>query len=164
MSYIFDMMSNIKDGSPRDAGTALSFQEKSLWLMFVSLAGVYTYYFVKALEMTPFDGAARSADVSPIHVAMFGGVVAMLVATQVVGSILISIGDRRTDTDERDRLIGLRGTRNGAYVLATGVFVSLCAALVTSGNFVFTHLLLAFWVASQLVEIGTQLRLYRRGV
>ena len=147
-----------------DAVTRLSFQEKSLWLMFVSLAGVYAYYFVKVAEMTPLD-AARSANVSPIHVVMFGSVVAMLVVTQVVGSILLALSERRSDTtDERDRLIGLLGTRNGAYVLATGVFFSLCAALVTTGNFVFTHLLLAFWVAAQLVEIGTQLRLYRRGV
>jgi hypothetical protein len=49
-------------------------------------------------------------------------------------------------------------------VLATGVFLALCAAMVTQGNFVFTHLLLGFWVLAQLVEIGSQLYLYRRGI
>ena len=31
------------------------------------------------------------------------------------------------------------------------------------GNFVFTHVLLGFWVLAQLVEIASQLVLYRRG-
>ncbi len=68
----------------------------------------------------------------------------------------------RHQTDERDRLIGLKSTRNGSYVLATGVFLSLSSAVLTKGNFVFTHLLLGFWVLAQLVEIGSQLVLYRR--
>jgi hypothetical protein len=48
-------------------------------------------------------------------------------------------------------------------VLAAGVFCSLSAALVTTGSFVFMHLLLGFWVVAQMVETGTQLFLYRRG-
>ena len=41
---------------------------------------------------------------------------------------------------------------------------ALCAAVLTEGNFVFTHLLLGFWVLAQVVEIGAQLVLLRRGV
>ena len=89
--------------------------------------------------------------------------VALLVAFQVIGHIVIAIADRRTDSDERGRLIELKGTRNAAYVLATGVFFALCAALLTEGNFIFTHVLLGFWVLAQLVEIGSQLVLFRRG-
>jgi hypothetical protein len=87
----------------------------------------------------------------------------MLVVAQVVGHALIAVAGRRTETDERDRLIELKGTRNAAYVLATGIFLALCAALLTRGNFVFTHVLLGFWVLAQLVEIGSQLVLHRRG-
>ena len=57
----------------------------------------------------------------------------------------------------------MKGTRNAAYVLASGTFFALCAALLTKGNFVFTHVLLGFWVLAQLVEIGSQLVLHRRG-
>jgi hypothetical protein len=89
--------------------------------------------------------------------------VILLVVTQVAGHLVIAILDRRCRTDERDRLIALKGTRNGAFVLATGVFLALCAAVLTKGNFVFTHLLLAFWVLAQLAEIGSQLYLYRKG-
>jgi hypothetical protein len=135
---------------------SLSFQEKSLWLMFVSLVGVFGYYFVTVLP-------ANGSDVMPSQMVLFTVAVVMLVIMQVAGHIVIAIMDRNTQTDERDRLIALKGTRNAAYVLATGVFLALCAAMVTDGNFLFTHLLLGFWVLAQLVEIGSQLFLYRRG-
>lgn len=139
----------------------LSFQEKSLWLMFVSLVGVYGFYFYFAfVTVLPTDAAV---DVMPHQVVLFVLAVVMLVIMQIVGHIVIAIVDRRTETDERDRLIELKGTRIAAYVLATGVFLALCAALLTNGNFVFTHVLLGFWVLAQLVEIGSQLFLYRRG-
>jgi hypothetical protein len=134
----------------------LSFQEKSLWLMFISLIGGFGLYFVAVL---PTD----TANVLPQQVIFFGLAMVLLVITQVVGQSLIAIVDRRTDSDERDRLIALKATRNAAYVLATGVFLALCSALVTEGNFMFTHVLLGFWVLAQLVEIGSQLVLYRRG-
>ena len=138
----------------------LSFQEKSLWLMFVSLIAAFSFYFYFAfVTVLP----AEAIDVMPHQVVFFVLAVVMLVIMSIVGHIVIAIADRRTETDERDRLIELKGTRNASYVLATGVFFALCAALLTDGNFVFTHLLLGFWVLAQLVEIGSQLFLYRRG-
>ncbi len=134
----------------------LSFQEKSLWLMFVSLIAVFTLYFGTVL---PTD----AVDVRAQQVVRFVLAVSMLVVMQIAGHILIAIVDRRTETDERDRRIQLLGVRNGGYVLATGVFLALCAALISEGNFLFTHVLLGSWVLAQLAEIGSQLFLYRRG-
>ncbi len=136
---------------------SLSYQEKCLWLMFVTLLGFFGFYFAMALSTS-------SVDVRPQQVALFVLAVVLMVIAQVGGHIVIAILDRRFRTDERDRLIALKGTRNGDFVLATGVFLSLCAAVVTEGNFIFTHLLLAFWVVSQLVDFASQLYLQRRGV
>lgn len=134
-----------------------SFKEKSLWLMFVSLIAVFGFYFAAVLP-------ASTTSVMPDQIVFFVMVVAMLVVVQVVGHTVIAIRDRRMQTDERDRMIKLKGTRNASYVLATGVFLALCTALFTEGNFIFTHVLLGFWVLAQLVEIGSQLYFYRRGV
>jgi hypothetical protein len=90
-------------------------------------------------------------------------VVGLMVVVQTIRMIAIAIADRRSGTDERDRWFALKGTRNGSYVLATGVAFSLFTAVAIKGNFAFTHVLLAFWVLSQLTEIGSQLFLYRRG-
>ena len=134
----------------------LTFQEKSLALMFASLLAGFGFYFAMALP-------GAGPHVMPHQVVLFVVAVVLLVIMQIAGHIVIAIVDRRTQTDERDRLIALKGARNGSYVLATGVFLALCAALVTEGNFVFMHVLLAAWVAAQLVEYGSQLFLYRRG-
>jgi hypothetical protein len=66
---------------------------------------------------------------SPQQTVLFVLAVVLLVMMQIAGHIVIAIVDWRTKTDERDRLIELKGTRNAAYVLATGVFLALCAAL-----------------------------------
>ncbi len=134
----------------------LTFEEKSLWVLFLGLLGVYGYYFSMVL---PTD----AVNVMPQHKVLFAMAVAYLVASQVVGHILIAIVDPRDETDERDRLIELKGTRVGSWVLAAGVFITLVVAVQTEGNFLFTHVLLGSWVLSQLVEIGSQLYLYRRG-
>lgn len=136
---------------------SLSFQEKSLWLMFTGLLVGFGFYFVTVLPTT-------TVNLMPYHVVFFVLAVVLLVITQVVGHILIAAFDQQTKTDERDRLIELKGTRNGAYVLATGVFFALCVALITEGNFIFMHVLLGFWVLAQLVTIGSQLFWYRRGI
>lgn len=134
----------------------ISFQEKSLWLMFVSLVAAFGFYF-----STVFP--ADTANLQPHQVVLFVVAVVLLVIMQVAGHVVIAIVDRRTETDERDRSIGLKGTRNASYVLATGIFLALCAAVLTDGNFIFSHVLLASWVLAQLVETGSQLFLYRRG-
>ena len=137
----------------------LSFQEKSLWLMLVGLIASFAFYFYYAFA----SQLPQSVDVMPQQLLLFGLAVAMLVIVQIIGQVVIAIVDRRLQTDERDRLIALKGTRNAAYVLATGVFCALSAALLTTGNFIFTHILLGFWLLAQLTEIGSQLFLYRRG-
>lgn len=135
----------------------LSFQEKSLWVTLIGLLLAFGAYFYLVLPMT-------SPRVLPHQVALFAVAVGVLVVTQIVGLVVVALVDRRSESDERDRFIELKGTRNGAYVLATGVFCSLCVALGTEGNFVFMHVLLGSWVVAQLVETGSQLFLYRRGV
>lgn len=133
-----------------------SFQEKSLAVTFLALIIAFGFYVAHALPMA-------SPHVLPHQVGLFVVAVIVLVVSQVVGHLIVAVVDRRDQSDERDRLIGLKGTRNGAFVLAVGVFGALCAALVVPGNFVFMHVLLAAWVLAQLVEIASQLYLYRRG-
>jgi hypothetical protein len=134
---------------------SLTFREKSLWLVAGSLVVVYGLYFAWALP-------GHGPRVLPRYVVAFVAAAVLLVLLQIVGHIVLAITDRHTDTDERGRQIALRGARNGYFVLAVGVFVSICLALLSEGNFLFTHVLLAFWVLAELVDAGSQLILHRR--
>lgn len=140
---------------------SLTFREKSLWFLLVSLAAVFSAYFFTALS-------APSEQVNASHISTFFGMLLVLVIIQVIGHIVLAVASRRelaasVQSDERDALIRLKSMRLGSYVLAIGIFISLCLAVVVPGNFVFVHVLLAFWVFAQAIEIASQLVLYRRG-
>jgi hypothetical protein len=135
----------------------LSFREKSLWLVLASLVACFAFYFGTVPSPMPVD-------LGPTQVALFIGAVVLLVIAQVVGHLVIVLFDRRDATDERGRLIELKGERIGAYVLATGVFLALSTAVVVPGNFACSHVLLASWVIAQVVEIAAQLGYHRLGV
>jgi hypothetical protein len=140
----------------------LTFREKSLWFLLLSLVVAFGAYFSSVLP-------ARLANIAPAQVMTFVCMLILLVIVEVVGQVMLVIASRRElaapiQSDERDALINLRSTRLASYVLATGVFCSLCVALIVPGNFAFVHVLLSFWVLAQAVEIVSQLILYRRGV
>src|ERR1700675_3646285 len=139
MSGIFYNMYVNLDNRSGGKRMHMSFQEKCLWLLFVSLIGIFGSYFAAVIP-------AKAVDVMPWHIGFFVALVVLLVVIQILGSIMLAIlrnlpgsMDGRHDTDERDRLIGLKSSRNGSYVLAAGVFLSLSSALFTKGNFAFTH-------------------------
>lgn len=104
MSYIFYIMSHKQDMKHAEERvmSELSFQEKSAWLLFLSLLLVFGLYFASVLP-------SESANVRPDQVLLFVGVVVLLVVLQIVGHALLAIQDRRTEADERDRLIALKG-------------------------------------------------------
>jgi len=132
-----------------------SFQQKTRWWMFASLALAFGLYFAMVWPV-------RAPQVLPAHIVLFVAMVVLLVVAQVLGHALIAWRERHVLEDERDRLYALRGARNGGLVLATAVFAALCTALLSEGNFLFTHVLLAGWVIAQLTEIGTQLLLHHQ--
>ncbi|MDZ4731517.1 MAG: hypothetical protein SH820_16425 [Xanthomonadales bacterium] len=140
--------------------SSMTFQEKSQWVQLVGLLVAFGGYFQSAYLTLSHIPAAQ--DILPVHAGLFIGATAVLVIIQIVGHLAVVIFNRDTETDERDRLIELTGERYGSFVLATGVFFSLCAALVTEGNAIMAHVLLGFWVLAQMVENLSQIIMYRR--
>jgi hypothetical protein len=134
----------------------LSFHEKSLWLMFVSLVGVFGAYFAMVLPTHRWI-------VMPHQVALFVLAVVLLVIMQIAGTC---DRDRRPGVPDRRARPAHRaeGTRNAAYVLATGVFLATLRDPVDQGHFIFAHLLLGFWVLAQLGGDRIAVFLHRRGV
>lgn len=139
---------------------SLSFREKSLWLMLVSLVLVFGLYFASVLP-------GHGVDMQAAQLVRFAVMIGWLVVLQIIGHVVIAVSTRRqlahrVQEDERDRMIGLKGTRNGSWVLSVGMVAAMATALMVEGNFAFMHVLLAFWVLAQLVETASQLVLYRR--
>ncbi len=138
----------------------MTFQEKSLWTTLAGLllaSAAYAWFAYTTVLQVP---AAK--DVLPHQAALFMLTTVLLVVVLVAGHVAIALFERRPGTDERDRWIALKGSRNGSYALACGVFLALCTAVVTEGNAIMAHVLLGSWMLAQAVEIVSQLALYRR--
>ena len=139
---------------------SMTFQEKSQWVTLLGLLVAFGGYFQSAWQTllpTPI-----APDILPDQASLFLAATCLLVVILVAGHIAIVILDSRTDADERDRLIELKGERYGSFVLAFGVFVSLCTAVYTEGNAIMAHVLLGSWVLAGVVESLTQILMYRR--
>lgn len=146
--------------------SSLSFHEKSTWGTFAALAVIGTLYFLSAWRMWHLDPVP-----TPAALFMAAGFTVLLVAVLVIYHVIIAVAGRADDGDERDRLIGWRAGSIGGLVLGFGVF-SVIFVLIAGGvservdtsAFAVANLLaLAVWVA-ELVEQGTRLYFYRRGV
>ena len=143
----------------------MSFREKSLWVMVaaLTLAAFFYGHAVAYVSHDQFETVPWQAmKVLPPVVFLFHIAVAVLVLFAIVGHAIIAMLDRRTDEDERDRLIALKGARIGSFVLAVGVFFALWLAVASTGNFWFTQILLGFWVLAQLTDYTVQLKLHRQ--
>jgi hypothetical protein len=139
---------------------SMTFQEKSQWVTLLGLLVAFGGYFKSAWQtLLPTPVAP---DILPDQASLFLAATILLVVILVTGHIVIAIFDHRTDTDERDRLIELKGERYGSLVLACGVFVTLCTAVYIQGNAIMAHVLLGSWVLAGVVESLTQILMYRR--
>ena len=140
---------------------SITFREKSLWVTLLGLGLTFGGYFGSVYATSRHLPVSK--DLLPLHAGLFIGATVALVVILVAGHIAMALLDRRTEPDERDRSIELRAGSYGSFVLATGVVLALCAAVLTEGNAVMAHVLLGFWVLAQGVDIVCQLVLHHRG-
>jgi len=134
------------------------YRENIQWLILVSVAGIYGYYFSKVL---PPSGQ----DITGEQILLFGSMVVLLVVINIIGTIvLVSMEKfREPENDERDKLIALKGNSMAGWVLVVGVCFGIYCAWSQPGNFWVMHALLAGLVASQMVDSLTRIWHYRRG-
>lgn len=144
----------------------MSFREKSIWVMSAGLllaSVIYAYAVSSVNQAMQSDVAWQAMRILPPMVFLFAVAVGLLTVFAVIAHVVLAVADPKGGEDERDRKIALKGAQWGGVVLAVGVFCALCVAVLSAGNFWFSHVLLGFWVLAQLAEYLTQIVLYRCG-
>jgi uncharacterized membrane protein len=138
---------------------SLSYQEKSLYGEFLADAAVFLPYFV--LIHRP----------QQLTVSLIAGYILVLIVAQIVLQAIIAILTRNRLTDERDRLIRLRGYRAGYFTVIGFMTVGVAALWLHTalGQLNPAHLALHFLsvffavlMLAELVKTATQLIAYRR--
>jgi hypothetical protein len=137
----------------------MSTEEKSTWIVGVSLILIYGWYFTTILikaASTPVD----TIDYQDLLVAM----VVVFIGVVIAGEIALAAITRRSDRpDERDRKIDRFGEYIGGYVLGTGMLVVLVMAMNEIEYFWIANTALGVMVLAELVTTVIKIAVYRRG-
>ena len=139
----------------------MSFQEKGIWVSLISTLLLFGYYFSKAI------GIYNNPEVDDYSlIALFIGIVTLIVVIQIVLQSVIAIVNRREaekGKDERDKLIELKVTKISYYVLVFGVWITLFSMMFNSSLIMMANVIMFFFVLSQIIGFSLQLFYYRRG-
>jgi hypothetical protein len=133
----------------------MTFREKSIAIQIAAILAVYSFYGLRYWGQ-PLTGPGAG-------VALVAGITFSMIVVTVIAHIAIGGRSRPEKQDERDRVIGLRGSRNAYYVLAVTNWCLLWLILTnTRHGLVLLTALVAFAVA-ELVRLGSKMWYYRLG-
>ncbi len=148
----------------------MSFQEKRNIVSLITTLLIFplysTYMFQKYQE-----GSFSSTD----EFRFWGAFILILIPVSIVAKIIIHIvfsiintiatnEKEPSITDELDKLIVLKATRNSHYVFVLGFLLSMVPLVMDMPLFVMFIILIISGFVSEVVGTVTQLYLYRRGV
>jgi hypothetical protein len=147
----------------------ISYQELGLIAMMLAMFAVAAYFFVRFLrlyEETGFQGAEVTSE--------WGGLVLLLILTQIAAMILTQIGLAILHTiitreeppeieDERDKLIELQGSHHSSN--ATGIFFIIAMLALWRGQepMLALNIVVFGMLFSSVVNFSAQLFYRRRG-
>lgn len=139
----------------------MSFQEKSTVATLVTLVAAYSVYWLVLMAAVDSVPLTEVSFVGPLVVMTI-----VMVVLIVLAHIAIAAFSPRTagTEDERDRLVGLRGSEVGGVILAIAVFTAIALTILEVDRFWLGNALLAGLVLAEGGEAVTKLVLYRRGV
>ncbi|NBD27165.1 hypothetical protein [Paenibacillus glycinis] len=147
----------------------MSYQEKKHLVNGIGsllLFAVYCWFVLQRHEAGSFDSTASFR----FWAAAILILIPLSIAAKIILTILFNIVYRMTDrekepsfSDERDKLIGLKATRNSHYAFVLGFLLSLGSLILNAEPSAMFVMLMFAGVASELVGAFTQLYLYRKG-
>jgi uncharacterized membrane protein (DUF485 family) len=137
----------------------MAFQEKSAWIMALSLLAAGIFYFGVVAAMSSAMGS-----LAPPNIPVVAVYTVLLAILAIISHIVIAIfapKDANAPTDERERRILERSSHLSGYVFAAGVIVSLGLYLIFyDGNLLFYGVFSSLMLG-QLAEYLLQIVLYR---
>lgn len=148
----------------------MSYQEKRAIVTLISSVLISVCYFLYVFNLYQ-EGSFGSTDTFKF----WGIVILILIPVSIVAKIIIYIvfsiintiatnEEECSITDELDKLIELKATRNSHYVFMIGFVLSMGALVIDLPPFMMFIVLIISGFLSEMVGVITQLYLYRRGV
>jgi len=139
----------------------MNFQARSTLVMVIVFLLVYGWYFTRVLTAAA-AGPVEAIEYRSLLLAMVGVLVALSIAAHIV--LAVAAPGEGDQSDERDKLIDLRGEQKGSLVLGVFALGAMALAMFEQPSFWVAHVLLAGLVLAEVVKGAFKLVDYRRGL
>lgn len=150
----------------------MTFQEKNVAVTLANFTLILLFFLFRVSQMVLND-SFTSTNVFRLWGIVIAMAIFVTIAATILTHIVIAIieaiitGEEEPEisdvTDERDRIIDLRGTRVTYSFYSFGVLVAMLTFVLGQPPLVMFTLLIFFGVLAQIVGDVTRLVLYRRG-
>jgi heme/copper-type cytochrome/quinol oxidase subunit 2 len=140
--------------------TAMSFREKSAWIILVTLLVLTLAYLLHIFPQT------LTPEPSSVRFHMLGASIIAFVVIVVIAHIAVAIWsprDAKTPKDERERLIEQKSTSISAYVYAFLSLASISTIHAGANQFGLAYLVVLAFGIAEIVNYAVRVILYRRG-
>ena len=149
----------------------MSYQEKSVTVSLFSSLLILGYYLTNISRMYLGEGLV-AGQVFRLAGIVIGAGIIVNIAANILTNILLSIlhaiqtggeQEERFIEDERDNLIGLKGTKISYIVFSVGVLLAMISFVVGQPALVMFSLIVLFGQVAEIIGDIVQIALYRRG-
>ncbi len=148
----------------------MSYQERRAVVSFISTILISAIYSVYMVQRYPV-GNSYSTDIFRFWGYFFLILIPVSIVARIFIRILFNITNRIATkekepsiTDERDRLIGLKATRNAFYMFTFGFLLAMGALIMDMPPTSMFIILFCSGIVSEIVGDFSQLYFYRRGI
>ncbi len=141
---------------------ATTFRERSLVVQIVSILAVYGFFGVRLWDFWD-KPSMSSAFAGAIMVFVLIGITICMIIINIASHVALAFYARPERPDERDRVIGLRGSRNAYGALAVGIWCVLYLAIADVSHGALLYAIMGVFALAELVRLGSQLLYYRLG-
>jgi hypothetical protein len=149
----------------------MSYQEKNITVSLVSHLLVVGYYLVNLFQMQQAGGLV-STRVFSLWAIVIVAIIVMNIVGNILTHILLSIvhaiktgseQEERFIEDERDKLIGLKGSKVSYIAFSIGVLIAMLTFAFGQPPLVMFSLLILSSIVAEIIGDFSQLYIYRKG-
>lgn len=139
----------------------MTFREKTHWVALVVMVAAFGWFFIHSHTVLPRGPEHLAASGGLLTISTIGIIIAMSI---IIGFIAArNPSEAHAAADERERTIHWRGTHYAYYPAVLGMWLCIWLIFAGYGSVTLLYSLLGVVVFAEIIRIGAQLWLYRKG-
>jgi hypothetical protein len=148
----------------------MSYQEKNITVSLMSTLLLFGFYFVNVFRLYQ-EGNFNAPNIYSLWATIIVLAIIVTIVSSIITQIVFAIihavktkgEEEPTITDERDKLIGLKGTQYSYFVISIGMLIAMGTLVMNQPPLVMFNLLILSGMMAEVVGDCARLYLYRRG-